>query len=71
MCMICNSLDSMTIEQGISNLFEMMESLGKEHTNVVAEMLAVRICDEGVDNVYDSISPKHRKMFIALAKFVK
>ena len=83
MCMICIDLENMTTEQGIANLFEMMETLGKEHTNDVADMLADRICKEesrdeqegisGGDAVdyFNRIGAKHMKMFIAIAKFVE
>jgi len=58
----------MTTEQVISNTFETMESLGKEHTSEVAYQLLDRMTEDGS---VDDLGKKHMVMFIAIAKFIE
>ena len=68
MCMICVDFQKMTSEQIISNLFEMKESLGKDHTEEVANMLVDKMDEE---DSFETISVKHQEMFIKIAEYCK
>ena len=66
MCMICDNLDSMTTEQAISNIFEIKEQLGGEHTVDVISTVTDRMIADGT---IDTIGKQHQTMFVAIVKF--
>jgi len=56
MCLICLELDKLSFVEGVSNLGEMTESIGEEHTvEVVDELLDLLNVKDYLTNKLDSL----------------
>lgn len=66
MCIICKDLNRISIGYGIVDLFNMKESIGKDHSTKVAGLLADRLTDEGDEQLTDV----QRCMFIRIVKWI-
>ena len=74
MCMICDSLNRMSTEQVISNLFEMKGSIDKSHQRDIILVMSKRDFDNKIDSKTLSLfkkamkgadwydSPQHKKL---------
>ena len=66
--MICNDFKAMTTEQRISNLFNIKELVGPDHTLEIVDKLTDEMLDAGDDVRIDK---KHIEMFISIADFIR
>ncbi len=67
MCMICGDFKAMTTEQTISNLYNIMNFVGRPHALKIAGKITKRMFDDGSIKTVDK---KHEDMYLAIAKFV-
>jgi hypothetical protein len=66
--MICIDLDNMTLEQSIVNLFEMKETIGKPHAQIVATQIIIKCINDTVDG--KAPGQKYRDMIDKIVDYV-